>query len=111
MRTQVSAETIDAGLYVLPRGALPSEILAMLRQAGKARRPRAQGTNLRGQSSTMTLTTERPPDVATSTVPGHWDGDLIKGGPQWVSYPHAGGADHTPGYPLQDGRDQCHECA
>ena len=111
MRTQVSSETIDAGLYVLPRGALPSAILPMLRQARKARQPRAQGINLRGQSSTMTLMTKRHPDVATSTVPGHWDADLIKGGPQWVSHPHAGGADHTPGYPLQDGRDQCHECA
>ena len=71
MRTQVSSETIDAGLYVLPRGALPGEILAMLRQARKARRPRAQGINLLGQCSTMTLRTKRPPDVATSTVPGH----------------------------------------
>ena len=111
MLTQVSAETIDAGLYVLPRGTLPSKILAMLRQARKARRPRAQGINLRGQRSTMTLMTTRPPDVATRRVPGHWDGDLIKGGPQWVSHPHAAGADHTPGYPLQDGPDRCHECA
>lgn len=110
MRTQVSSETIDAGLYVLPRGALPSEILPMLRQARKARRPRAKGFNLRSQSSTMTLRTKRPPDVATSTVPGHWDGGLIKGVPM-VSHPHAGGADHTSGYPLQNGRDQCHECA
>lgn len=53
----------------------------MLRQARKARRPRAQGINLRGQCSTMTLMTKRPPDVATRTVPGHWDGDLIKGVP------------------------------
>ena len=81
MRTQVSSETIDAGLYVLPRGALPGEILAMLRQARKARRPRAQGINLLGQCSTMTLMTKRPPDVATRTVPGYWDGDLIKGLP------------------------------
>jgi transposase, IS30 family len=64
MRTQVSAETIDARLYVLPRGALPSKILAMLRQARKARRPRAQGINLRDQSSTITLMTKCPPDVA-----------------------------------------------
>ena len=64
MHTQVSSETIDAGLYVLPRGALPSEILPMLRQAGKARRPRAQRINLRSQIPTMTLMTKRPPDVA-----------------------------------------------
>ena len=110
MHTQVSSETIDAGLYVLPRGALPSEILPMLHQARKARRPRAQGISLRIQSSTMTLRTKRPPDVGSSTVPGHWGGDLIKGSPM-VSHPHAAGADHTSGDPLQNGRDRCHECA
>ena len=81
MRTQVSSETIDAGLYVLPRGALPSEILPMLRQARKARRPRAQGINLPARAPLLTLMTKRPPDVATSTVPGHWHGDLIQRGP------------------------------
>ena len=31
-------------------------------------------------------------------MPDHWDGDLIKGAPQWVSHPHAGGEDNTAGY-------------
>ena len=81
MRTQVSAETIDAVLYVLPRGALRSEMLATLRQAREARRPRARGINRRGQIPTMTPMANRPPDMATRRVPGHWDGDLIKGAP------------------------------
>ena len=44
MRKQLSTETIYVGLYVLPRGTLRSELLAALRQARKARRPRARGT-------------------------------------------------------------------
>jgi transposase, IS30 family len=79
MGKQLSSETIYAGLYVLPRGTLRSELLATLRQARKARRPRAQGTDRRGQIPNMTSMTERPAEVATRTVPGHWEGDLIKG--------------------------------
>ncbi len=79
MGKQLSAETIYVGLYVLPRGTLRSELLAALRQARKARRPRARGIDRRGQIPNMTPIAERPADVATRTVPGHWEGDLIKG--------------------------------
>jgi IS30 family transposase len=43
MQKHLSAETIYVGLYVLPRGTLRSELLAALRQARKARRPRSRG--------------------------------------------------------------------
>ncbi len=76
MRKQLSAETLDVGLYVRPRGTLRSARLVALRQA---RRPRARGTDRRGQIPHMTPITERPAEVATRTVPGHWEGDLIKG--------------------------------
>ena len=79
MRKHLSSETIYVGLYVLPRGALRSELLAALRQARKARRPRARGTDRRGQIPNMTPIVERPAEVATRIVPGHWEGDLIKG--------------------------------
>ena len=79
MRKQLSAETIYAALYVLPRGTLRSTLLAALRQARKARRPRARGTDRRGQIPNMTPIAERPAEVASRTVPGHWEGDLIKG--------------------------------
>src|SRR5688500_9430547 len=68
-----------SALYVLPRGTLRSALLAALRQARKARRPRARGTDRRGQIPHMTPIAERPADVATRTVPGHWEGDLLKG--------------------------------
>jgi len=79
MGKQLSTETIYAALYVLPRGALRSELLAALRQARKARRPRARGTDRRGQLPHITPIAERPAEVATRTVPGHWEGDLLKG--------------------------------
>jgi len=79
MGKQLSAETSYAGVYGLPRGTLRSERLSALRQARKARRPRARGTDRRGQISNMTPLAERPAEVATRTVPGHWEGALIKG--------------------------------
>lgn len=79
MRQHLSAETIYVALYVLPRGTLRSELLGALQQARKARRPRARGTDRRGQIPNMTLIAERPAKVATRPVPGHWEGDLIKG--------------------------------
>ena len=52
MRKHLSAETIYVALYVLPRGALRSELLAALRQARKARRPRARGQTDAARSPT-----------------------------------------------------------
>ena len=79
MRKHLSAEPIYVALYVLPRGALRSERLAALRQARKARRPRSRGTDRRGQLPNMTPIAARPAEVASRTVPGHWEGDRIKG--------------------------------
>ena len=79
MQKQLSAETIYVGLSVLPRGTLRSALLVALRQARTARRPRARGADRRGQIPNMTPTAVRPAEVMTRTVPGHWEGDLIKG--------------------------------
>ena len=65
MGKQLSAETIYVGLSVLPRGTLRSALLAALRQARTARRPRVRGTDRRGQIPTMTPMAERPAEVAT----------------------------------------------
>jgi len=110
MRKQLSAETIYVGLSVLPRGTLRSKLLAALRQARTARRPRARGTNRRGQIPHMTQIAERPAKVATRTVPGHWEGDLIKGGSQWVGRRNPGRADAPPGHSGQNDRNGCEKC-
>jgi len=79
MRKHLSTETIYAALYVLPRGALRSELLAALRQSRKTRRPRARGTDRRGQLPNITPIADRPAEVSRRQVPGHWEGDLLKG--------------------------------
>lgn len=78
-QNQVSHETIYTALYALPRGALRRELLACLRQGRKRRRPRSRGTDRRGTIPNMTSIHMRPPEVDERVIPGHWEGDLIKG--------------------------------
>jgi len=79
MQKQCSTETIYAALSALPRGMLRSELLTMLRQARKTRRPWLREMDRCGQLPTITPLADRPAAVATRTVPGHWEGDLLKG--------------------------------
>lgn len=76
---RVSHETIYVALYILPRGELRKELLSHLRQHRKNRRPRSRGADRRGQIPNMVSIAERPDDVEYRQVPGHWEGDLIKG--------------------------------
>ena len=76
---QVSHETIYTALYAMPRGALRSELIACLRQARKTRRPRARGEDRRGTIPNMISIHLRPPEIDERIIPGHWEGDLIKG--------------------------------
>lgn len=76
----VSHESIYTALYALPRGELRRELLAHLRQGRQNRRPRSRGTDRRQGFVTDDIRiTERPEDVAGRLIPGHWEGDLIKG--------------------------------
>ena len=75
----VSHETIYAAHYILPRGELRRELISHLRQHRKHRRPRSRGNDRRGQIPNMVKIAERPDEVAARQVPGHWEGDLIKG--------------------------------
>lgn len=76
---QVSHETIYCALYALPRGALRKELIASLRKAHQRRRSRTRGADRRGILPNMTSIHGRPIEVAARQVPGHWEGDLIKG--------------------------------
>jgi len=76
---RVSHETIYNALYVMPKGELRTELLGCLRQARRIRRPRARGEDRRGQIQDMVSLHVRPPEVEDRLIPGHWEGDLIKG--------------------------------
>ena len=76
---QVSHETIYTALYAMPRGVLGTEFSACLRQARKSRRPRARGADRRGTIPNMVSIHMRPPEIEDRVMPGHWEGDLIKG--------------------------------
>ena len=76
---RVSHETIYSALYALPKGELKKELLALLRQAGRARRPRSGGKKRSEVLKDITPISARPAEVETRMIPGHWEADLIKG--------------------------------
>jgi IS30 family transposase len=67
---RVSHETIYTALYAMPRGELRTELLSTLRQGRKARR---------GELPNMVSIHQRAPEIDERVIPGHWEGDLIKG--------------------------------
>jgi len=78
-KLSVSHETICCAIYAMPRGTLRSELVSLLRKSHKTRLPRARGSARAGGLPNMTSIHLRPPEVGARIVPGHWEGDLIKG--------------------------------
>ncbi len=76
---QVSHETIYTAIYAQPRGELRRELIACLRQGHAKRLPRSRGNDRRGQLPEMMSIHVRPPEVDDRVMPGHWEGDFIKG--------------------------------
>ena len=78
----VSHETIYRALYVQARGTLKRELTRHLRRGRTRRYARAQTSKGQGQGklSGMVMISERPPEVDSRAVPGHWEGDLLMGG-------------------------------
>jgi IS30 family transposase len=72
-------ETIYQAIYMMPRGELRTDTIALLRFGHGKRRPRIRGCDRRGQIPNMTSIDQRPADIAERLVPGHWEGDHIKG--------------------------------
>ena len=75
----VSHETIYKAIYLIPRGELRRALVACLRQGRSTRKPRTRGEDRRGKIPDMQSIHVRPPEVQDRLIPGHWEGDLIKG--------------------------------
>jgi len=76
---RVSHETIYAAIYAQPRGGLKAAMIQALRQKKPARgrrRTTLAGSSIVPESLRIIY---RPEEIEARIVPGHWEGDLIKG--------------------------------
>ena len=76
---RVSHETIYTAIYAMPRGELRTQVIGWLRFGHAKRRPRTRGEDRRGRIPDMVSIHDRPPEIEERLIPGHWEGDLIKG--------------------------------
>ena len=75
-----SHESIYRYVYIVARGELKRELVACLRRHHGRRRPRRRGVAAtQGQLKDMVLVDQRPPEVESRLIPGHFEGDLILG--------------------------------
>ncbi|MBK1726808.1 IS30 family transposase [Halorhodospira neutriphila] len=77
---RVSHETIYAAIYAHPKGSLKQELIRALRrqkpQRGQQRRTAARGGSIAPEHLRIAY---RPEEIEQRLMPGHWEGDLIKG--------------------------------
>jgi IS30 family transposase len=78
---RVSHETIYRSLFIQARGVLKKELLEHLRSKRRIRR--SQRSRIfkdgRGQIPEAISIRERPAEVEDRAIPGHWEGDLLRG--------------------------------
>src|SRR5271170_2557457 len=78
---RVSHETIYRSLFIQARGVLKKELMQHLRSKRTIRRSRhAQaGGKSQGQIVDAVSIRERPAEIEDRAIPGHWEGDLLRG--------------------------------
>ena len=77
---RVSTETIYQAIYVHARRELTREFAKQLRRGRVTRKTRKQPDARRPRFvDAMLPIAQRPPEIETRQVPGHWEGDLIIG--------------------------------
>jgi IS30 family transposase len=78
---RVSHETIYRSLFIQARGALKQELVKHLRSQRRIRRSRHSSVHGHSQGKIVDAISirERPAEVEDRAVPGHWEGDLLRG--------------------------------
>jgi IS30 family transposase len=76
---QISHEAIYLSLFVQSRGVLRRELIGHLRRRRRMRRARTQAPRQRRRILDAVSIRERPASAEDRAVPGHWEGDLIRG--------------------------------
>ncbi|WP_051269848.1 IS30 family transposase [Flavobacterium suncheonense] len=76
---QISHESIYYHIYIQPKKEVEKLLISQLRQKRKYRGNVRRGTDKRTTIKDPIRIDERPENVLTREVPGHWEGDLILG--------------------------------
>src|ERR1700694_648579 len=78
---RVSHETIYRSLFIQARGVLKKELMEHLRSKRRIRRSQHSRIfkDARGQIPEAISIRERPAEVEDRAIPGHWEGDLLRG--------------------------------
>ncbi len=77
----VSHETIYRSLFIQARGALKQELVRYLRSQRRIRRSRHSSVHGHSQGRIVDAVSirERPAEIEDRAIPGHWEGDLLRG--------------------------------
>jgi IS30 family transposase len=78
---RVSHETIYRSLFIQARGVLKKELIQHLRSKRRIRRSRHSSVHGHSQGKIVDAISirERPAEVEDRAIPGHWEGDLLRG--------------------------------
>jgi IS30 family transposase len=78
---RVSHETIYRSLFLQARGALKHELVRHLRSQRQIRRSRHASVHGHSQGKIVDAISirQRPAEVEDRAIPGHWEGDLLRG--------------------------------
>jgi IS30 family transposase len=78
---RVSHETVYRSLFIQARGALKKELIQHLRSQRRIRRSRHASVHGHSQGKIVDAISirERPAEVEDRAIPGHWEGDLLRG--------------------------------
>lgn len=76
---QISHESIYAHVYIQPKKEVEKLLISQLRQKRNYRGNQSRGANKRSTIKDPIRIDERPAEVLTREIPGHWEGDLVLG--------------------------------